>query len=164
MLNNERQAGAEVDSSTTADTIPSASIAQNPMLPAVFRQYMDDLRRIFLSPKYSEKERHDFFLDKLNGISRWVDKEHENLVRHVVIFDQVAYLIPTHVYNDLMYYYAAYSKAVRNGTDDLDGYDECNDLYNYKEWIKRHYTPISQPSDNLDKGQLNPVELDNLPF
>ena len=35
MLNNELQAGAEVDSSTTADTIPSASIAQNPMLPAV---------------------------------------------------------------------------------------------------------------------------------
>lgn len=35
MLKTERQAGAEVDSSTTADILPSASIAQNPMLGVV---------------------------------------------------------------------------------------------------------------------------------
>ena len=32
MLNNERPAGAEADSSTTAELLTSASLAQNPML------------------------------------------------------------------------------------------------------------------------------------
>lgn len=45
MLKNERKAGAEVDSSTTADILPSASIAQTPMLGDVY----EDILQLFVS-------------------------------------------------------------------------------------------------------------------
>lgn len=41
--NKERQAGTEVESSTTADNIPSASIAANPMLAAVLPRPTDNV-------------------------------------------------------------------------------------------------------------------------
>ena len=54
MLKNERQAGAKVDISTTADILPSASIAQNPMLGEVASRYQEILN-IFI-----DDDRHEF--------------------------------------------------------------------------------------------------------
>lgn len=88
-MKNERQAGAKADSSNPAELLPSASLAQNPMLSAVYL-FLDDIRhpheafeytkqKMFIELQWQVVRNYNEFVNfiQINGLPKFISFDHD---------------------------------------------------------------------------------------